>query len=42
MLDNSDCNLDTNKNVSTYCNSDSDSKTDDSVDADINKSECLL
>ena len=42
MLVNSDCDLDTNKNVSTYYNSNSDSKTDNNINVSINKSEYLL
>ena len=42
MFVNSDCNLNTDKNVSTYYNSDSDSKTDNNINISMNKSKCLL
>ena len=42
MLINSDCDCNTDNNVSTYCDSNSNSETNDSVDAGIDESGYLL
>lgn len=42
MLIKSDCDLNTDNNVSTYYNSNSDSKINNDIDADLNETECLL
>lgn len=42
MLIKSDCDFNTDYNVSRYYNNDSDSETDDNVDIDLNKTKYLL
>lgn len=42
MLIKSDCDLNTDNNVSIYYVSNSDSKINNNIDADLNETECLL